>query len=246
MRTVHETEALRPSDPVPKHHSSNPSNKFQRLRLVLSTSQKLEKSSTPASPSSHAPNSALIPLTSDAEYANNNAVYVQDISSPNATTMLQLPEDMNFSDHELSLPAPELFRLLRRQMLWATQEGEQLRADAELLEKQRKDEWVAKELLIENLMEAEHAKSKRKRIDAGLDDLDSFSRMEEDLAPAKVLKIASNENKEPWWREEAWVAKLAEVHEPKQKTIETVEPAPEVVPSEAIAEDVPTQEGEES
>lgn len=249
MRTVHETEALRPSDPVPKHHSSNPSNKFQRLRLVLSTSQKVDKSSTPASPLSHAPNSAILPLSADAEYANNNAVYIQDISSPNSSTMVQFPEDMNFSAHELSLPAPELFRLLRRQLLWATQEGDQLRADAEILEKQRKDEWIAKELLIENVMEAEHAKSKRKRIDAGLDDLDGFAHMEEDLAPSKMLQIESRGDKDPWWREEAWVTKLAETHEAKRKTIETVEtvdPVPEVPLEETIAEEVIAQEGDES
>lgn len=251
MRTVHETEALRPSDPVPKHHSSNPSNKFQRLRLVLSTTQKLDKSSAPASPSSHTPNNVLVPLSADAEYANNNAIYVQDISSPNASTMVQFPEDMNFSEHELSLPAPDLFRLLRRQLLWATQEGEQLRLDAEALEKQRKDEWVAKELLIENLMEAEHAKSKRRRIEAGLGDLDSFGGMEQDLGPAKILKIEAKGDKEPWWRDEEWVTKLAEVHEAKQMPIETVEPAPEVLQSEtlqseAMVEEIPTQEGEES
>src|SRR4051794_20236007 len=109
MRTVHETEALRPSDPVPKHHSSNPSNKFQRLRLVLNQSRTQEKGSTPASPSSHPPNSATVPGNPDMEYAHNNIMYMQDLASPNAPTMVQFPPDLNFTDQELSLPAPELF-----------------------------------------------------------------------------------------------------------------------------------------
>jgi hypothetical protein len=35
MRTVHETEALRPSDPVPKSHPNHPSNHTSRPRPLL-------------------------------------------------------------------------------------------------------------------------------------------------------------------------------------------------------------------
>lgn len=229
MRTVHETEALRPSDPVPKHHSSNPSNKFQRLRLVLNERQKQEKGSTPASPS-QPPNSATVPsaatpvpsvimgpqgpmapMSADAEYAHNNIVYMQDLASPNAPTMVQFPPDMNFTNHELSLSAPELFRLLRRQLHWATQEGEQLRAEAEILEKQRKDEWITKELVMENVMEAELAQTRRKRLEAGLiDEPESFKLLEADILPSKKLDIQPKLDKIPWWREEAWVNRQAE------------------------------------
>ncbi|KAH7130605.1 hypothetical protein B0J11DRAFT_523580 [Dendryphion nanum] len=232
MRTVHETEALRPSDPVPKHHSSNPSNKFQRLRLVLSN-QKTDKGSTPASPISQIPISVTVPLNADAEYANNNIVYVQDTSPPNAPTMVQFPEDMNFSEHELSLPAPDLFRLLRRQLLWATQEGETLRAEAEILEKKRKSEWVAKELLVENIMEAELSRTKRKRLDAGLGDLDSFGLIEEDVGPSKTLKLDVKGEKDPWWREESWLTRLAESEKAKQN-------APNI--KEALVQEAPEPE----
>ncbi|KAF2740034.1 hypothetical protein EJ04DRAFT_572740 [Polyplosphaeria fusca] len=211
MRTVHETEALRPSDPVPKHHSSNPSNKFQRLRLVLNERQKQEKGSTPASPSSHPPNSATVPLSADAEYAHNNVVYMQDIASPNAPTMVQFPPDMNFTDHELSLPAPDLFRLLRRQLLWATQEGEQLRAEADALEKTRKEAWIAKELILENMMEGELARTRRMRIDVGMpNDPQTFGQLEEDIVAAKRLEIKPKAGKSPWWRGDEWVKKSVE------------------------------------
>ncbi|KAF2264573.1 hypothetical protein CC78DRAFT_533158 [Lojkania enalia] len=226
MRTVHETEALRPSDPVPKHHSSNPSNKSQRLRLVLNDRRQAEKGSTPASPSSHPPNSATVPMSADAEYAHNNVVYMQDPSSPNAPNTVTFPPDMNFTERELSLPAPELFRLLRRQLLWATQEGEQLRAEAEALEKQRGEEWIAKELILENVMEGELARTQRQRIEAGVDDVESLGLLEEDVLPSKKLNIQPRAGKTPWWREEAQVKKSVEVRDPEDTVIAEGVPPP--------------------
>lgn len=245
MRTVHETEALRPSDPVPKHHSSNPSNKFQRLKLVLSDRQ-TQKGSTPASPSSHPPTSATVPVNENVEYGHNNVVYMQDLASPSAPTMVQFPPDMNFTPEELSLPAPDLFRLLRRQLLWATQEGEHLRVEAEALEKKRRDEWVAKELLVENVMEGELARTKRKRIEAGLlDEPDTFHLMEEDIAPSKKLEIQPKSGKLPWWREEDWLQKLTEAkeaREAKESIPETELPPPESRQEELTPETQATAE----
>ncbi|PVI07102.1 hypothetical protein DM02DRAFT_496182, partial [Periconia macrospinosa] len=213
MRTVHETEALRPSDPVPKHHSSNPSNKFQRIKLVLSDAKRSAegKGSAPSSPISHtavsnsatnAPHDAAY-----AEYTHNNITYVQDATIPHAPTMVQFPSDITFSSQELSLSAPELFKLLRRQLHWATQEGEQLRAETEVLEKKRKEEWVAKELLMENIMEAEMAKEKRKRLERGLtDDPLYLQALDKDADPSRHLNVKpSRDGKIPWWREEEWV-----------------------------------------
>jgi len=205
MRTVHETEALRPSDPVPKHHSSNPSNKFQRLRLVLHH----DKTSTPASPASNnAPNSATIPTSADLEYANNNVVYMQDPSSPNST-VVQFPPDLPFTEQELSLPAPELFRLLRRQLHWATQEAEALKTEVEQLEVKRKDEWVAKELVLENIMEAELARTRRLHVEQGItQEPASWKLLEEDIDPGRTLEVKPRGALKPWWREEEWVEKL--------------------------------------
>jgi hypothetical protein len=96
MRTVHETEALRPSDPVPKHHSSNPSNNKQRIRLILNANdKKLDKGSTPGSPASHShpPSAPIPPPPSDVDYAHNNVIYIQDLAAPSAPTMVQFPPD---------------------------------------------------------------------------------------------------------------------------------------------------------
>jgi hypothetical protein len=205
MRTVHETEALRPSDPVPKHHSSNPTNNKQRIRLVLnSDGSKKDKGSTPGSPASHShpPNSATIPPAappSDADYAHNNIVHLQDLASGN--TLVQFPPDIEFAENKLRLPAPELFQLLRKQLAWATQEGEELRAEADALEKQRLEEWQAKELLFENYMEAETAKERRRRMEQGMpEDMDGWQALEHDVVPSKALPMSAKEGKMPWWR----------------------------------------------
>jgi hypothetical protein len=205
MRTVHETEALRPSDPVPKHHSSNPSNNKQRIKLILTANEKkLDKDSTPGSPASHShpPNTATLPPASDGDYAHNNVIYLQDLATPGAPTMVQFPPDIIFTDRELSLPAPDLFQLLRRQLQWAQQESEQLRAEAEVLEKQRKEEWEAKELLVENLMEAQTANDRRQRADRGEpEDYEGIEAVEQDVAPSRALPIQPKEGRLPWWRE---------------------------------------------
>jgi len=220
MRTVHETEALRPSDPVPKHHSSNPSNKFQRIKLVLNEEKRsAEKGSTPGSPSSHPPNSATLPLGTETDHSNDNIIYIQDPVTN--STMVQFPPDVTFTPKELSLPADQLFHLLRRQLHWATQDGEKLRAEAETLEKQRKDEWAAKELLVENVMEAELASGKRKRLAAGETiDTDFFAHMDADIAPSKKLKIAPRDGKGLWWREEDWERRQEEGGDRAEHTVE--------------------------
>ncbi|CAO2650587.1 Nn.00g018790.m01.CDS01 [Neocucurbitaria sp. VM-36] len=225
MRTVHETEALRPSDPVPKHHSSNPSNKSQRLKLVLNFDAKKphDKGSTPASPSSHShpPNSATVPPApaSDADYAHNNVVYLQDLASPNAPIMVQFPPDIDFTPEELRLPAPDLFKLLRRQLQWATQDGEELRAEAERLERQRKEEWEAKELLFENHMEAQAAYYERRRVDEGLPaELEGFPQVQEDVAPSRQLPLTPKNGKLPWWRDEAQLHQQAGALEIKEES----------------------------
>ncbi|KAF2175176.1 hypothetical protein K469DRAFT_743421 [Zopfia rhizophila CBS 207.26] len=190
MRTVHETKALRPSNPVPKHHSSNPANRFQRLRLVLTQNHAQEKSSTPTSLSSHPLNSAIVPINAD-------------VDQP---TMVQFLPDMNFTD-----------------------QGEQLRAEAELLKKKRKEEWVAKELLVENMMEASLARMWRKRLEQGfLDEPNSWGLLEDDIVPLKKLVIKDKGGKVPWWREEDWGKRVGEAAQVREGVAEREVPLPEI------------------
>ena len=231
MRTVHETEALRPSDPVPKHHSSNPSNKFQRIKLVLSNEAKRpseSKGSTPASPSSlhPPPASTLQPSHGDADHVNNNITYIQDLASPGAPTMVQFPPDVAFSPAELALPADALFLSLRRALQFATEEGEGLRREADALEKARKAEWEAKEVLVENYLEFQLAKAKRDRLEQGLADevLHGLDAAEHDILPSRKLSMAPRGGKLPWWRDEEWARKLAGAQDGGLDVVRTKEP----------------------
>ncbi|OSS49556.1 hypothetical protein B5807_06248 [Epicoccum nigrum] len=231
MRTVHETEALRPSDPVPKHHSSNPSNKFQRIKLVLSNEAKRpseSKGSTPASPSSLHPPAAstLQPSHGDADHVNNNITYIQDLASPGAPTMVQFPPDVSFTPTELALPADLLFLSLRRTLQFATEEGDALRQEADALEKARKAEWEAKEVLVENYMEFQLAKAKRDRLEQGLADevVDGLDAAEHDTLPSRKLGMAARDGKLPWWRDEEWMKKLAGAPEMGHDVVRTKEP----------------------
>ncbi|KAF1924492.1 uncharacterized protein M421DRAFT_72416 [Didymella exigua CBS 183.55] len=227
MRTVHETEALRPSDPVPKHHSSNPLNKFQRIKLVLSNEARPSsdsKASTPASPSSlhpppaatlppalaatlaPAPAATLHPAPADAAHAANNVTYIQDLASPGAPVMVQFPPDISLTQAELALPADQLFHALRRTLQFATDEGEALRRDADALEKTRKLEWDRKQLLLENYMEMQLATAKRHRLDRGDEQLNGLDAAERDV---RTLHVTPIDGKLPWWREDPWESILA-------------------------------------
>lgn len=242
MRTVHETEALRPSDPVPKHHSSNPTNNKQRLKLVLNNEAKKlphDKASTPGSPS-HPPNAAPAAgtTTSETDYAHNNVIYLQDLASPSASTLVQFPTDIEFTTEELRKPANELFQLLRKQLQWATKEGEQLRAEAEELERIRREEWQAKELLFENFMEAQAATERRRRAEQGIpEDMEGWPAVEKDVAPSKALPIAPKDGKLPWWRQDG-----AQTQRPEVKKEEQQQSKPSLLQPPSSSADIKHQE----
>lgn len=140
--------------------------------------------------------------------------------------MVQFPPDIDLAPEELSLSAPDLFRLLRRQLHWATQESKQLRAEAAALEKQRKEEWEAKELLLENVMEAQVASELRRRAEAGLpQDFEGFQQVQDDIIPSKQLPYLVKNGKQPWWRDEARRHPHANTQDIKQEV-----PAPRPAP----------------
>jgi hypothetical protein len=85
-----------------------------------------------------------------------------------------------------------------------------LRNEVEALEKKRKEEWVAKELLMENYMEAELATAKRRRMEsAHPDENDVYDLLVEDILPSKELEIEPKAGRMPWWRDPSWLEKLS-------------------------------------
>ncbi|KKK20800.1 hypothetical protein AOCH_007157 [Aspergillus ochraceoroseus] len=142
MRTVHETEALRPSDPVPKRHDlpsaagtpvGTPVSKLQRIRLKLS----------------HPPKDDVERYS---ESVNGDAIETEDLDE------FELPgfgSEGGFDDHELEMNPHQLYRLLRRQIHWAEKEGSTLRGDWDKIRPKRKDAWLEKEAIFDDLIDAE-------------------------------------------------------------------------------------------
>lgn len=211
MRTVHETEALRPSDPVPKHHSSNPQNKAQRVRLTFKASAstngdlitKVEapksiKSNTSAPPS---PSTAPTIAPADHDYEYSNVLFLPSPTGSAQEMFKQFPPDIHFTEPELSLPAPQLYNALRYQLQELNAESEELRKELEFLDARRKHEWTAKELLLENVLEGDLAvEARRVGPYMASEGAMVMRMMKEDLQPALNLDYSGDNI--PWWREQ--------------------------------------------
>lgn len=135
MRTVHETEALRPSDPVPRNHSQA-QMKPQRLKLTFKGK------------AAEADEKEGLEVDDATVYADADA---------DAASGFSYPSDVHFAEEELAMPPIQLYRLCRRQLHWSEQERDRLKKECEVLEAQLKEEWLAKELVLRNVMEAECA-----------------------------------------------------------------------------------------
>ncbi|BCR86866.1 C2H2-type zinc finger protein [Aspergillus chevalieri] len=145
MRTVHEAEALRPLEalkgttslPVIGGPTATPASKLQRIKLKLSQPPRDDASESAAE--EHPP--AVPTIDND----------LGDID-------IDLPEygpEIGFDEHELSLPPRDLYRLLRRQIHWAEKEGENLRAEWERTIPKRKQSWLEKESVFDDVIDAE-------------------------------------------------------------------------------------------
>ncbi|KAI9839986.1 MAG: hypothetical protein M1819_000178 [Sarea resinae] len=205
MRTVHETEALRPSDPVPKHHQTaqqqqQQPNKNQRLKLIFTTR-----------PPQNAQRSASSDRPSPLRNGNGNTPTADDRPSP-----WDWPADCQFTKAESLMPPSQLYRLLRRQVHWAEQESTTLRAEVEVLEKQRLQEWQAKELVLANVLEAELAAAVSRgqyAVDDGEDGAEVVGRrrkrklrLEEDLPVRRLPMAIADGGEVPWFRRDGAVA----------------------------------------
>ena len=238
MRTVHENEAVKSEakrnangvgrktatptsavSPAPsqQQHQANPASNnsttgssgnpkpAKSLKLVFNSN----KTSTP-------PNSGS---SKDREETTDT----QDPLSPSQRDAVlgPFPEDLQFTPSEASLPRNDLYRLLRRQIRWATEDSAALTKEVEAAEARRKTEWFSKELVLENVLEAEFAKAERKglfksgsvegsRSAGGGDDFvdidfgqgqNTFARMEFDAGLASKLPMKGH--KSPWYRDES-------------------------------------------
>ena len=175
MRTVHETEALRPSDPVPKNHSSLPV-KPQRLKLIVNSKPREDDHGN-----------------GEAEIDDDATIYTNTDAETEFLTAqpFQFPADVQFTEEELAMAPDQLFRLLRRQLHWTEEDGTDLRDEVQTLEAKRKEEWLAKELVLANVMEAELATAVDNNVPAP-----TIEKFVEDL-PHPILPLSGPE---PWYR----------------------------------------------
>ncbi|CAD6506253.1 BgTH12-07180 [Blumeria graminis f. sp. triticale] len=135
-RTVHETEALRPSDPIPK--SMQAANKLSRQKSNFNDPQpNLE---------GHPP-----------DLVN----YAHDLSESWSSSY---PPELGFTPEEEARGPRNLYRLLRRQVYWAEAEADSLKRSCEVLEELRKKEWLDKEVLLDQTLKTDLDWQERRRI----------------------------------------------------------------------------------
>ena len=174
MRTVHETESLRPSDPVPRNHSAA-GTKPQRLKLIVN-----------AKPPESEYGNGEVDADDDATIASHD-----ESGSESPLAAFTYPADIYFTEEELAMPADRLYRLLRRQARWAEEVSVKLKTEVAELEGKQKEEWQAKELVLANLAEAELANAVDKN------DTDRLDLLSGEL-PQPMLPM---KGPSPWYRE---------------------------------------------
>ncbi|KAK3905799.1 hypothetical protein C8A05DRAFT_12412 [Staphylotrichum tortipilum] len=141
MRTVHETEALRPSDPVPKSmQAAAGAGKTKNLKIIIKT------------PQSHS--------ASGHDDGGDDASAGDDSSGDMFTP---LTADQGFSADELGMQLSRLTSLCRLQVRWAEEEGERLRAECRQWEELYKREWLEKEVLLDQVVRSEQAWHERRQ-----------------------------------------------------------------------------------
>lgn len=145
------------------------------------------------------------------------------------------PVDCRFTDVEAALPVDQLFDLLRHQIHWATQESTVLEDDITTMESKRKTEWLGKELVLENILEAEFEGAKRRKVfssgrwarESSVGDIErdkllsTAQKVQDDAKIASKLPMKGETGEPPWYRSEAWRIKKAAAREAKpQKDLE--------------------------
>ncbi|KAF4469766.1 hypothetical protein FALBO_3352 [Fusarium albosuccineum] len=129
MRTVHETEALRPSDPVPKSMQSGPQGKGGKLKIIIKTNQQ-----------SQGPHDDI-----------DDAANGDDLNSEYFTP---LTADL-FDPVDLEYPVDKLYRKCYWESKWAEEVGESLKKECKEWEDMYYKEWLEKEVLLSQVIKSE-------------------------------------------------------------------------------------------
>jgi hypothetical protein len=134
MRSVHETDTLRPSDSKANAAlvAGTPASKLQRIRLKLSH-----------------------PKEPGAESEPHESILSTAAADDDDSTMPEFGPELDFDDHELAMHPHDLYRLLRRQINWAEKESAQLRAEWDDIRPKREQSWLEKEAIFDDVIDGE-------------------------------------------------------------------------------------------
>ena len=175
MRTVHETEALRPSDPIPKSHPNHPQNiantayadaLFRRQSKAINTSSNGDGSFRVmqlSNPTTHAPSLnghlSIKPTITTANIVTkqeSDSDAENDLSKINPSKKSYYPPTDPFSpEDETHRPPRELYKYLKQKLKWAQAAHDDLQRELEMYTKRRREAWVKKELLLERCVKME-------------------------------------------------------------------------------------------
>lgn len=136
MRTVHETEALRPSDPIPKSMHGGATGK-SKLKIIIKTPQS----------QLGLDDSLEEPIEGDDPYAELYTSLSKDL----------------FTSEELSMPTDKLYRKCHFENKWASEESETLKKECNEWEEIYHKEWVEKEALLTQVIQSEVAWNYRRQ-----------------------------------------------------------------------------------
>ncbi|KAB8338966.1 hypothetical protein FH972_021906 [Carpinus fangiana] len=215
MRTVHENESVRTAEHyakrapqlagTPVEHPTPPPDLSVGAAKSTKTIKLHFNSGKDTAPST--PTSAHIVAEVDVQTGTTTPL------SPRSRNIVlgPFPEDVHFTPHESALPRDQLFHLLRRQIYWAEKDVPILSREVASTEEKRKHEWLAKELALENLLEAEIARSEKRDL---FKDADHLLQTTIEYKSSGDHTNVGNELLDRIWREEHGLRRLP-IHGPE-------------------------------
>ena len=158
MRTVHEPEPARGSTFVDPPHPKNRTPKEKHATNGTMAPKKLSAQDLAGVPMHDEDGNPIEPSP-----INDNITYIpaHHPITGQPGFMIHYPPDIHFTAYESAVNADHLMRVLRRQIAWASKEGDHLKTEVEELEKIKKEEWLSKETLLEAVMEGELSRADR-------------------------------------------------------------------------------------
>lgn len=147
MRTVHETEALRPSDPVPKSHPNHPNN---IASAAYAEALRRRRASNNAAFAEHALSHPERPgeYSESAENANSS-------EGDQNSKLFQSLSDEEFDYDEKMRKPKDLVKYLKRKLSWSQEMQKNLEDELTVANKKRRELWISKEMILQAVLKKE-------------------------------------------------------------------------------------------